>query len=459
MTLTRNSGHVILVGAGLAGSLLAVYLAKRGFRIDMYERRPDMRRTRISAGRSINLALSVRGIHALREVGLYAGIEPILIPMRGRMLHSVAGEQTFSPYGQREHEVINSVSRAELNMRLMDLAEEHDNVRIHFNTRCTGIDLSTGTVLFRNEGTGGDFTAAADTVIGTDGSASAIRLEMQQRGRFNYSQSYLEHGYKELAIPPDAQGGFRLDHNALHIWPRGSYMLIALPNTDRSFTCTLFLPFAGETGFDALATPGAARVFFARDFPDALAMMPTFESDWAANPASALVTVRSAPWHAGGTAALLGDAAHAIVPFFGQGMNCAFEDCSALAACVDVHGADWSRVYAEYEERRRDNANAIADLALENFVEMRDTVADPRFPLLKEANLTLERRHPGHFIPKYSMVSFHRIPYAVALERGRIQDRILDEVTADARSVADIDWARADRLVTTLLPPFPATTL
>ena len=453
-TIMDKQQHILLIGAGLAGSLLAVYLAKRGFRVDVYERRPDMRTVRMSAGKSINLALSARGIHPLREVGLYDEIAPILIPMRGRMIHPVAGGVVFSPYGKDEHESIHSVSRAELNMRLMDLAEGFESVSIHFNQRCTGIDLGSGTVRLRDETSGREYAVSGDTVIGTDGSASAIRLEMQKGGRFDYRQDWLEHGYKELLIPPAADGSFQLDPGALHIWPRRSYMLIALPNTDRTFTCTLFFPFEGEPSFASIDTPERLRAWFAEQFADAVPLMPTLEEDFFGNPTSSLVTVRCSPWHSGGRVALLGDAAHAVVPFFGQGMNCSFEDCSVLDECIGRHGADWDTVFREYHLLRKRNADAIADLALENFVEMRDKVADPRFLLSKAVGLALEQRFPERFVPKYSMVSFHRIPYAVALRRGRVQDDILERLCEGIARVEDVDWNLAERLLVDRLLPF-----
>ncbi len=451
--MSADRSHVILIGAGLAGTLLAVSLARRGFRVDLYERRPDMRSARISAGRSINLALSVRGIHALEEVGLADDILSIAIPMHSRCIHPHAGAPFFVPYGQDESQHINSVSRGELNKRLLSCAEGFPDVTIHFETRCIGMDLDSGEVHLRDERDGREFTARADTVIGTDGSASALRGAMLQRGRFNYAQQYLEHGYKELHIPAGADGAFQLERHALHIWPRMSYMLIGLPNLDGSFTLTLFFPFEGDPSFSSLATPAQAWAFFDDQFADALALMPTFDEDFAHNPASALVTVRCAPWHVEGRVALLGDAAHAIVPFFGQGMNASFEDCSALAACIDEHGADWSRVFSDYEQRRRRNADAIADLAIENFVEMRDLTADPHFLLKRAAGLELERRFPDMFIPKYSMVSFTRIPYADAQARGRVQDRILEQLCADRTRIDDVDWDLAYTLVTTTLSP------
>lgn len=445
--MPTSNKQIILVGAGLAGSLLAIYLAKRGFHVDVYERRPDMRKEKVDAGRSINLALSARGIHALKEVGLYDDIEPLIIPMYGRMIHPVEGDLHLQPYGKDVSEHINSISRAELNMRLMDLAEQFDGVKIHFNERCTGMNLHTGEVHLTNDRTGTHHSVHGETVIGTDGSASAMRSEMLRHGRFNYSQSYENHGYKELCIPPSGKGGFRLEKNALHIWPRKSFMMIALPNIDASYTVTLFNHFGGTQGFDALTTRDHVAQFFANEFPDAVPLMPTLYDDFFANPTGTLATMRCSPWHIGGSVALLGDAAHAMVPFFGQGMNAAFEDCTVLNDCIGRHGNKWDVVFADYQESRIANANAIQDLALENFVEMRDRVADRTFQLMKKVEHMLEDKYPEKFIPKYSMVSFHRVPYTVALDRGNIQEKILRELCENNLTVEEVDWVKADGLV------------
>ncbi|MFZ1731262.1 MAG: NAD(P)/FAD-dependent oxidoreductase [Bacteroidota bacterium] len=452
--MTDHQQHVLLVGAGLAGSLLSVYLARRGFAVDVYERRPDMRRMHMSAGRSINLALSTRGTHALQEVGMLEDIMKIAIPMRGRMIHGADGTITYQPYGKDDSEVIYSVSRGELNSRLMDLAEEYPHVRIHFRQRCDGMDFANRSVQFTDEESGRSYVRSEDTVIATDGAGSPIRQSMEKNDRFNYSQEFLEHGYKELSIPPSDDGGFLIEKHALHIWPRHSFMLIALPNIDGSFTCTLFLQQKGSPGFDSLDTPEAVREFFAKEFPDALALMPTLVEDFFANPTGILGTVRCYPWHLGDTAALLGDACHAIVPFFGQGMNCAFEDCTVLNECIDEFGPDWNRIFHAWQERRKINADAIADLALENFIEMRDRVADPNFLLMKKVGLALEERFPDHFIPKYSMVTFHRIPYAIARDRGQIQQNILEELTREADTLDEVDFDRAARLITERLRPY-----
>src|SRR5450631_289813 len=450
--MTGKAETVTLIGAGLVGPLLAIGLVKRGVDVEIYERRPDMRRVRISAGRSINLALSTRGIHALTEAGLWTEMRQIIIPMKGRMMHSATSELTFQPYGKNEAEVINSISRAELNIALMNAAEEQ-GVKIHFLQRCTGFDLKTGTLQLRDERTGEDRTLESTVVIGCDGSASAIRGEMLKLNRFNFSQQYLDYGYKELTIPAGPDGKHVLETNALHIWPRGNYMLIALPNVDGTFACILFLPFEGPDSFAELTTHSAVVEFIQSRFPDALRLMPDLADNFFANPTGAMVTIKCAPWHVEGRVLLLGDAAHAIVPFFGQGINCGFEDCTSLLELLDRHGADWERVFREFETARKVNTDAIADLAVENFVEMRDRVADPRFLFRKKVELALEAKYPELFVPKYAMVTFHRVPYATALERGQIQDRMLTELCEPIQRVEDLDWNKADRLIRGGLTP------
>lgn len=448
----KHSETVRLIGAGLNGPLLAIFLVRRGYRVEIYERRPDMRQVRVSAGRSINLALSTRGIHALNEAGLWPAMQNIIIPMKGRMIHSLAGDLTFQPYGKDASEVIYSISRAELNMALMSDAEAH-GANIHFQRRCIGIDLKTGALRLRGEQSGAKTTVEADVAIGCDGSASAMRAEMLKQNRFNFSQQYLDYGYKELTIPAGPDGVHLLEKHALHIWPRGNYMLIALPNIDGTFACILFLPFEGADSFAGLATPSDVLGFFQSRFPDALALMPQLADNYFGNPTGAMVTVKCSPWHAEGKALLIGDAAHAIVPFFGQGINCGFEDCTTLLELLDRHGADWSRVFQEFESARKVNTDAIADMAVENFVEMRDRVGDPRFLFRKKVELALEAKFPRLFVPKYAMVTFHRVPYSVALMRGRVQDRILSELCDPIARIDDLDWNLAHRLIRRDLTP------
>lgn len=450
--MTRKVQNITLIGAGLTGPLLGLELARRGFKIDIHERRPDMRRTKISAGRSINLAVSARGIHALYRAGLWKAMQNIVVPMKGRMMHSIASELTFQPYGRAEWEVINSVSRSDLNISLMNAAESQ-GVKIHFQQRCTGIDLKTGQLRLHDERDGTERSIDAELVIGCDGSASAIRGEMLKLSRFNFSQEYLDYGYKELTVPARPGGHHALEPHALHIWPRGNYMLIALPNVDGTFACILFLPFEGQDSFAQLTSPSAVVEFFQSRFPDAFALMPQLEDNFVANPTGTMVTVKCLPWHVRDSALLLGDAAHAIVPFFGQGINCGFEDCTVLLELIEVHAPDWERVFRDFELSRKTNTDAIADMAVENFIEMRDRVADPRFLLRKRVELALEAKYPQLFVPKYSMVTFHRIPYATAKRRGEIQDRILADLCGGLSNVDDLDWRKADKLISAEVSP------
>lgn len=450
--MTHNVETVTLIGAGLNGPLLAIGLLRRGFRVEIYERRPDMRLVRTSAGRSINLALSTRGIHPLSSVDLWKEMRSIIVPMKGRMMHSIHSDLTFQPYGQNESEAINSISRADLNIALINAAEAQ-GARIFFQQRCLGMDLHTRQVRMRDEESGEVRTLISNVVIACDGSTSVIRTGMLKLNRFNFSQQYLEYGYKELTIPTMPDGKHALEPNALHIWPRGHYMLIALPNIDGTFACILFLPFEGRDSFEQLNDHDAVLEFFRSRFPDVLPLMPDLAQNFFGNPTGAMVTIKCSPWHVDGRVLLLGDSAHAIVPFFGQGINCGFEDCMSLLDLLDRHGADWKRIFAEFEMARKVNTDAIADMAVENFVEMRDRVADPRFLFRKTVELTLEARYPGIFVPKYSMVTFHRIPYAVASERGAKQDRILSEICDPIDRLEDLDWRMAERLIRTTLTP------
>ena len=443
--MSRTS-PVTLFGAGLAGSLLAVYLARRGHPVMVYERLPDMRKHEIPAGRSINLALAHRGIRALDAVGLMPEVQRLLIPMRGRMLHGKDGATSLTLYGRTPTEVIHSVSRPGLNMLLMDAAEKA-GARFHFGQRVADVDFAANQVALVEEPGGRRHHVHAERLIATDGGGSAVRQALMRHRGVQVTEDILPHAYKELTIPAAADGSHRMERHALHIWPRGGYMLIALPNLDGSFTVTLFLAREGEPSFARLEQPGELKRFFAAEFPDALAMIPGLEKDFSNHPTGLMGTVHTASWHAGGRALLLGDAAHAIVPFHGQGMNCAFEDCLVLDQCLGRHGEDWDKVFAEFETLRRPNAEAIAAMALENYVEMRDAVRDPRYLLQKQLGFLLEERNPGMFVPRYSMVMFHHLPYADARSRGAIQQRILDQLTDGVSDVAEVDMAKADALV------------
>jgi len=426
--MTKVKKEITLIGAGLVGSLLAIYLAKKGYQINIFERRNDMRKGSNYAGRSINLALSDRGWKALTEIGIADDIKEIAIPMHGRFLHALDGSTAFQPYG-KEGQAIYSVSRAGINCTLMDLAESHENVKLHFETKCNGVNLKTSTAQFEDVN-GNTLNINSDLIIGSDGAFSAARLTQQTNiDRFDYQQFYIDCGYKELTIPAGPNGSFLMEKNALHIWPRGKYMMIALPNKDGSFTCTLFFPFEGEKSFAALQTKEAVKAFFEAEFKDAVPLMPTLLDDFFNNPTSSLVTVKCFPWTVDDKLALIGDAAHAIVPFFGQGMNCGFEDCSVLNGLIEKYENDWQTILKEYQNLRKPDADAIADLALGNFIEMRDLVADPMFLLRKKIEARFNEKYPEKWIPAYSMVTFSpQIRYSEALRKGQFQDKIMDEV-------------------------------
>lgn len=419
---------ITIIGAGLVGSLLSIYLSKRGYKVRIYERRGDMRKEKMSAGRSINLALSDRGLLALEKVGLADEIKKISIPMHGRYIHNLDGSTAFQPYG-KEGQYINSVSRGTLNMKLMDLAEQH-GVQIFFNEKCTVLDWDKDVLEFENTSGANVPPARADLVFGADGAFSAARLQHQLRhDKFNYQQYYIDCGYKELTIPPTADGNFAMEVNALHIWPRKDYMLIALPNLDKTFTCTLFFPFEGEASFEKLTTKERVKEFFEKTFPDAVKLMPDYINEFFTNPTSSLVTVKCFPWIRDDKFALIGDAAHAIVPFFGQGMNCGFEDCRVLDGLIDKHKEDWQAILREYQSLRKPDADAIADLAINNFTEMRDKTADPKFLLQKKIEAKLHDKYPDKWIPAYSQVTFSpHIRYSEALQRGQKQEAIMQEI-------------------------------
>lgn len=421
--ITRPS-TISIVGAGLVGSLLSIYLAKRGYRVTVYERRFDMRKHLLGGGRSINLALSNRGIRALEEVGLAAEMKKHSVPMRGRLMHDTQGKLTFQPYGTAG-QYINSISRSGLNMFLMNEAEKH-GVKFLFEHRCIDVNLEKTELTFENNRDTRHHTC--DMIIGADGAFSAIRAALQISDRFEYSQHYIEHGYKELRIPTGPNGEFLMEKEALHIWPRESFMLIALPNPDATFTVTLFYPFEGENSFQQLKSDDEISGFFKRTFPDAAALMPSLVEDFRDNPTSSLVTIRCSPWIKNNTL-LIGDAAHGIVPFYGQGMNAGFEDCSVLNQLLDTHQDDWSKAAPEFQNLRKTDSDAIAQLALGNFIEMRDLVADPEFLLRKKIEGRLHELYPQQWIPLYGMVTFHEeIRYSEAQEMGRRQQAIMDRV-------------------------------
>lgn len=420
-----SNKKIAIAGAGLVGSLLSIYLAKRGYQVSVFERRGDMRSSGYEGGRSINLALSNRGIRALDEVGLAEEMKKVAIPMHRRAMHDREGNLTYQPYG-KEGQFINSVSRSALNIVLMNKAEEQ-GVEFHFQHRISKVDLER-TTLTTVDSRQSTVDRKFDLIIGADGAFSAVRGTLQFTDRFDYSQDYIDHGYKELHIPPGATGTFKLEKNALHIWPRESFMMIALPNPDGSFTCTLFFPFDGNLSFSKLKTDAEVSMFFESTFPDAVELMPTLLEDYNTNPTSSLVTVRCFPWVKNNTL-LIGDAAHAIVPFFGQGMNAGFEDCRILNELLNQCNDDWKKVLPAFQQSRKQDADAIAQLALDNFIEMRDLVADADFLLRKKIEARLHQLYPTQWIPLYSMVTFYdSMPYSTAYETGKKQKKIMDEV-------------------------------
>ena len=481
--------NVIIIGAGLSGSLLSIYLAKLGIVVEVYESRGDMRLEEMSAGRSINLALSDRGIAALKEIGMDEYMLKEAVPMLGRMIHSVSGETKLLPYSGREGEYINSVSRSGLNIALINEAEKHDGVKFYFNQRCVDFDCKSGEAIFES-----GKIAKGDTLIATDGAGSAVRNAMLHGGvpRFNFSQTWLEHGYKELHIPSsqnslrkrageaqhsqnstnypsayaDGSDLFLMEKNALHIWARRSFMMIALPNFDGSFTCTLFLAFEGENSFESLVrtasgsdllnsnvlessikvkpsatADGSDKLleFFQTNFPDAIPLMPTLVEDFFTNPTGNLGTIKCFPWNVGGKSLLLGDSAHAVVPFYGQGMNASFEDCRILNQLIEPHGTNWEKVFNDYGTLRKENTDAIADMAEENFYEMRDAVADITFQKKRELETRLEQTFPDYF-SKYSMVTFREdLPYTVAKQKGNAQDNLLMKLCTEVKDIQNLD--------------------
>ena len=418
----------LLVGSGLAGGLLATFLGRRGIEIDLYERRADPRAGNTVGGRSINLALSTRGIHALEQLGLADEVLQHAIPMRGRMIHEKSGALHFSPYDRDPNKCINSIGRGALNTVVIEAAQRYPNVEVKFNHRCIDVDLDAPSAQLLNLSTSQPLKASADAIIGVDGAFSSVRRSMQRLDRFEYSQSYLAHGYKELTIPPATNGAWQMEKNALHIWPRKSFMMIALPNPDGSFTCTLFWEFDGPRSFATAVDDDDVRRFFDDEFPDAVPLMPALLDDFRENPTGSLVTIRCAPWHYDDKVALVGDAAHAVVPFYGQGMNAAFEDCVVFDECLAEFPNDRKRAFVEYFFRRKENADALADLAVHNFMEMRDKTASRTFRAKKKLDHTLEGLLPGLYLPLYAMVSFTRIPYAEAARRARRQDLIIHTI-------------------------------
>jgi kynurenine 3-monooxygenase len=430
----------VLIGSGLAGGLLAAYLGRRGYEVDLFERRADPREGNIVGGRSINLAISTRGIHALKQIGIADEALRYAIPMRGRMIHDKSGALHLAPYDVDPNKCINSIGRAALNATVIEAAQRYSNVRVHFNHKCVAVDVDSAVAHLETPKS--SVNAQGDAVIGVDGAFSAVRKSMQNAvAGFQYDESYLRHGYKELTIPPGSDGSWQMEKNALHIWPRKSFMMIALPNPDGSFTCTLFWEFEGARSFATTTSDNDVRQFFDEEFPDAVPLMPTLLDDFRNNPTGSLVTVRCAPWFYRDKLCLVGDAAHAVVPFYGQGMNAAFEDCVVLDECLQAFPENREHAFAEYFRRRKENADALADLAIGNFIEMRDKTASKTFRAKKKLDHALEAALPGIYLPLYTMVTFTRIPYSAAARRAQLQDRILYTVAISLLSIGILTLA------------------
>ncbi|MDH5829896.1 NAD(P)/FAD-dependent oxidoreductase [Luteimonas sp. M1R5S18] len=441
---------ITIIGAGLAGTLLATLLAQRGWTVEVFERRGDPRMHGYAGGRSINLALAERGLHALRQAGADLGVMQQAVMMRGRMVHPLGGTPELQRYGRDDSEVIWSINRGELNIVLIEAAEAA-GATLHFDRRLEDVDFAAGTM--RVLGEGHDERRAFDTLVGADGAGSTLRARMMRMQDLGERTEWLDHGYKELEIPPGPGGAFRIEPNALHIWPRGHYMCIALPNDERTFTVTLFMPHEGPYPSFATVDDGpAARALFEAQFADAVPLIPMLEEDYERNPTGMLGTLYLDRWHLDGRAVLLGDAAHAMVPFHGQGMNCAFEDCVALADRL-APGVEFADAYAAFAAERMPDAAAIQHMALENYIEMRDRVDDHDYRLQRALELLLQERHPGRFVPHYAMVSFMRIPYSVALARSELQRGILARATAGLASLDAVDWAALDADVRARLTP------
>lgn len=421
--------NVAVVGAGLVGSLQAILMAQKGYNVSVFERREDLRKAKLISGKSINLALSDRGWKALELAGIADDIRAISIPMYKRCMHALDGTLTYQPYG-KEDQAIYSVSRGGLNQKLMNLADDYPNIRYYFDHKCDDLDLSSNTLKFSNTREHTKEEHSFDRIFATDGAFSAVRMRMQKSTIFDYSQKYLDHGYKELLIPANEDGSHKLDKNCLHIWPRGEFMMIALANLDGSFTCTLFFPMKGETSFDTLKTREQVSDFFEKTFPDAIPLMPTLLDDYFSNPTSTLIMVRCTPWNYEDKVLLLGDAAHAIVPFYGQGMNCGFEDCTVFDEMYKAAGGNWDGLLDRFSEQRVPDGNAILDLALLNYVEMRDLTADPDFLLRKKIEAKFSDLYPEKWLPLYSQVTFSHTRYSEAIRNGEYQQRIMDRIMA-----------------------------
>jgi kynurenine 3-monooxygenase len=448
---TNPTQKITIAGAGLAGALLATLLAQKGWQVDVFEKRGDPRLKGYEGGRSINLALAERGLHALRQAGLNDAVMRQAVMMRGRMVHGNDGDTQLQRYGKDDSEVIWSIHRGELNITLLNAAESA-GAKIRFHHRIESIDFDQKRMQLINELNHAELVHDFNVLIGADGAGSGVRAALKQQGHLNERFESLGHSYKELEIPPGINNSFQIEPNALHIWPRGGYMCIALPNTAKTFTVTLFLPNEGNPSFASLIDLPAAQHFFKTQFADALPLITDFDTDFMHNPTSGLYTLYCDNWHLDGRAVLLGDAAHAMVPFHGQGMNCAFEDCLSLVENIE-NSSSWQNAFDAFCKERMPNALAIQTMALDNYIEMRDLVDDANYLLQRQCERKLATRHPDHFVPRYSMVTFSRMPYDAAHQRGKIQRKILQTITEHCHSIDDIDFVKADLLVHEWLAP------
>lgn len=419
--------NIGIVGAGLVGSLQAILMAKRGYNVSVFENRPDLRKAKLIAGKSINLALSDRGWKALKAAGIDGDINEMAIPMYKRCMHALDGTLTYQQYG-KDNQAIYSVPRGGLNQKLMNLADKYPTISYNFNKKCKDVELNSNTLVFEDNISKEEEKHQFDHIFATDGAFSAVRFRMQKTPMFDYSQKYLDHGYKELVIPANEDGTHKLDKNCLHIWPRGEFMMIALANMDGSFTCTLFFPMYGEQSFDTINTPEKVAQFFNETFPDAVPLMPTLVEDYFDNPTSALVMVRCSPWNYENNIILLGDSAHATVPFYGQGMNCGFEDCTIFSEMLDEANGNWDGLLPAFSDTRVPDGNAIIDLSLMNYIEMRDLTANDEFLLRKKIEAKFSDLYPEKWIPLYSQVTFSHIRYSQVISNGKRQMAIMDEV-------------------------------
>lgn len=455
--ITPLKTEIALIGGGPVGALLACVLAQRGFSVDVFERRPDLRTTDGTGGRSINLALSTRGLTTLKFVGLEEEVLKLAIAMRGRMIHAPSGELTFQQYGKNDSEYINSISRSALNQLLLDHAEKSGKVRLHFKQKALSANIANNSVRILDDEAKQTLEWTAKLLIGCDGSASAVRNQMHSDGLSETREDVLDYGYKELTLPAGPDNSFQIEKNALHIWPRGTFMLIALPNLDGSFTCTLFLPFKGENGFENLKTPDTVLAFFDKHFKDAKQLLPDLAKDFFDNPTGHMSTVKCQPWNVDGRVLLLGDAAHAIVPFFGQGMNCGFEDVMVFEQCIagrnENDKLEWDEIFNDFVSKRKVNTDAIADLAVENFIEMRDKVANTQFMLERAVEKRLQTAFPGEFFSRYRLVTFTNVPYSFAQAAGKVTDEILKELCSQINDPAQVDMKLAERLIKERLAP------